>query len=64
MEQHTIEHWLIVYQINSVLLCVAPFSVTFIAPLATAVTHVYVCNKMGKLRESVKIYDHKHVNNM
>ena len=34
---------------------VVPFNATFIAPLVTAVTYVYVCNKMGKVGESVYI---------
>ena len=41
--------------LTSVLLCVVPFNATFIAPLVTAVTYVYVCNKMGKVGESVYI---------
>ena len=41
--------------LTSVLLCVVLFNVTFIAPLVTAVTYVYVCNKMGKVGESVYI---------
>ena len=36
-------------------MCVVPFNATFIAPLVTAVTYVYVCNKMGKVGESVYI---------
>ena len=29
--------------LTSVLLCVVPFNATFIAPLVTAVTYVFVC---------------------
>ena len=50
-------------------MCVVPFNATFIAPLVTAVTYVYVCNKMGKVGESVyinktieiDIYYHIHI---
>ena len=50
--------------LTSVILCVVPFNVTFIAPLVTAVIYVYVCNKIGTLRESVKVHIYKHVNNI
>ena len=41
--------------LTSILLCIVPFNATFIVPLVTAVTYVYVCNKMGKVGESVYI---------
>ena len=47
-------------------MCVVPFNVTFIAPLVTDVTSVYVfIKKMGKLKVLKFIFiNNKHVNNM
>ena len=38
-----------------IIVTILPFNATFIAPLVTAVTYVYVCNKMSKVGESVYI---------
>ena len=55
--------------LTSVLLCVVPFNVTFIALLVTAVTHVYVCVCVYKKWVNLKVLkfifiDNKHENNI
>ena len=51
--------------LTSVLLCVVPFNVTFIALLVTAVTYVYVYNKLVNLEKVLKsiFINNKHINN-